>query len=66
MGKEFTKKQSQELYIEMMTGFANEGPAKVESMILRMGRTDMHQFCAYLFIRSLETDLTNQRLVKLI
>jgi len=52
-----TEEEAKNMYADMMIGFAEEGPEKVSSMILRLGRTDMHVLCSYLFIRSLDSDM---------
>lgn len=55
-----TEQQCKEMYADMILAYA-EDPKKTESMILALGRTDMHILCAYLFVRALEGDLAIQK-----
>ena len=57
-----TESEAKEMYIKMIHAYANEGPKKIESMILSLGRTDMQVLCAYLFARGLKVELDLQKM----
>lgn len=56
-----TEQQCKNMYAAMVMAYA-EDPKNTESMILALGRTDMHVLCGYLFTRALEGDLIIQKL----
>ena len=52
-----TEAEAKNMYADMIEAYAEKGAPGVESMILALGRTDMHVLCAYLFVRSLDVDM---------
>lgn len=52
-----TETDALRMYADMVQAIGEEGPAKVESIILSLGRTDMSVLCAFLFTRALTLDM---------
>ena len=52
-----TEQDALRMYADMVQTIGEEGPEKVESMILRLGRTDMSVLCSFLFVRALTLDM---------
>ena len=52
-----TDQELRNKYADLILAFADGSVEKVENEILRLGRTEMHHLCAFLFIRAFTADM---------